>query len=285
MHYGRSISAIVLGASLGATMTVAQAFDETKYPDWKGQWTAVRVPGLRGQPSFDPNKSEGLGQQAPLIPEYQAILEASVADQRAGGPGNDRDYACFAPGMPRIMNAYTPWEIIITPQTTYFWFDNTRDMRRIYTDGREFSGEAVPSFAGYSIGKWVDTDGDGRYDVLEIETSGFRGPRSFDSAGLPLHEDNQTLVKERIYSDKSNPNILHDEITVIDNALTRPWTVTKSYRRSPQARPVWHQPTCVEGNTYVRIGEDSYMTSADGYLMPMKKNQPPPDLRYFQSRK
>jgi hypothetical protein len=32
----------------------------------------------------------------------------------------------------------------------------------------------------------------------------------------------------------------------------------------------------------VRIGEDAYFLSTDGYLMPIKKNQPPPDLRYFQ---
>jgi hypothetical protein len=31
----------------------------------------------------------------------------------------------------------------------------------------------------------------------------------------------------------------------------------------------------------VKIGGENYMLSADGYLMPTKKNQPPPDLRYF----
>jgi hypothetical protein len=37
-----------------------------------------------------------------------------------------------------------------------------------------------------------------------------------------LHTDNKTVVKERIFLDKVNPNILHDEITTFDNALTRP---------------------------------------------------------------
>ena len=66
-----------------------------------------------------------------------------------------------------------------------------------------------------------------RYDMLEVETRHFKGPRAFDPSGMPLHEDNKTVIKERIYLDKANPNILHDEITVIDNALTRPWTVTR----------------------------------------------------------
>jgi hypothetical protein len=32
---------------------------------------------------------------------------------------------------------------------------------------------------------------------------------------------------------------------------------------------------------YVRIGTEMYMISADGHLMPAKKGQAPPDLRYF----
>ena len=72
----------------------------------------------------------------------------------------------------------------------------------------------------------------------------------------------------------------HDEVTVIDHALTRPWTVTKNYRRSPQAQPYWTEEYC-ESNNHVAIGKDDYMLSADGLLMPAKKDQPPPDLRYF----
>jgi len=35
-----------------------------------------------------------------------------------------------------------------------------------------------------------------------------------------------------------------DEITTIDNALTRPWTVTKRYRR--ERNPIWYQNDCSE---------------------------------------
>jgi hypothetical protein len=44
-----------------------------------------------------------------------------------------------------------------------------------------------------------------------------------DSTGLPLHRDNQTIVRERIHLDDTNPNVLYDEITTIDHAFTRPW--------------------------------------------------------------
>src|SRR5215468_10575826 len=106
-----SIGSIALVAAMciavAAISANSWAFDESKYPDWKGQWTRVPVTGLKGNPSFDPNKSDGLDQNAPLTPEYQAILEASVADQRAGGAGLDRDFLCYSPGMPRMMNVYS----------------------------------------------------------------------------------------------------------------------------------------------------------------------------------
>ena len=137
-------------------------------------------------------------------------------------------------------------------------------------------------FDGYSIGRWIDEDGDGRYDLLEVETRNLSGPRAYDASGLPLHEDNETIVKERIFLDKDNQNLLHDEISVFDHALTRPWTVMKSYRRSKEANPYWREYICSENNNHVAVGKDSYFLSADGYLMPSRKGQEPPDLRYFK---
>jgi hypothetical protein len=153
------------------------------------------------------------------------------------------------------------------------------DSRRIYTDGRDWPTNVTPTLQGYSIGKWIDTDGDGRYDVLEIETRNMKGPRAFEPSGLPLHKDDQTVVKERIFLDR-NPDILLDEITTVDNALTRPWTVTKRYRR--ERNPIWVENNCNENNPHIMIGQETYYLSADGYLMPSKKGQAPPDLRYFQ---
>jgi hypothetical protein len=34
----------------------------------------------------------------------------------------------------------------------------------------------------------------------------------------------------------------------------------------------------------VRIGDEAYYLSAEGMLMPAKKGQAPPDLRYFQQK-
>jgi hypothetical protein len=264
----------------------APAADTTKYPDFDGQWSRLVTPGLGGQPSFDHTKLWGTGQQAPLTPEYLKIFDASLADQAAGGQGGDEGFTCRPYGMPRMMNVYSPMEIVVTPAKTHILTTGNDAGRRIYTDGRDWSEQMLPSFQGYSIGQWLDEDGDGRYDVLEIETRGFKGPRTYDATGIPLHRDNQSVFKERIYLDRDDRNILHDVFTVIDHALTRPWTADKRFRRNPSPRPIWVENFCSENNNHVVIGNEAYYLSAEGFLMPSRKDQRPPDLRYFnQSRK
>jgi hypothetical protein len=231
---------------------------------------------------FDPTKAWGPAQQAPLTPEYQARFEANLADQEAGGQGIGETYACVSPGMPRVTNGYGQTEFVVTPSATHILVENIRDSRRIFTDGREWPARMEPSLLGYSIGKWIDTDGDGKYDVLEVETRGFAGPRAYDASGIPLHDDNQSIVRERLYLDKNDRNLLLDEVTVIDHALTRPWAVLKSYRRQGDPQPMWIEEVCGEGNNHVQIGNESYMLSGDGLLMPTKKGQQPPDLKYFK---
>ena len=88
-------------------------------------------------------------------------------------------------------------------------------------------------------------------------------------------------MKERIYLDERNPNILYDEIATIDHAFTRPWMAKKSYLRDAAEQPVWRELICAEGNPWLKIGGNNYFLSADGLLMPTRKSEPPPDLRYF----
>jgi hypothetical protein len=51
------------------------------------------------------------------------------------------------------------------------------------------------------------------FDTLVVETRGMKGPRVYDATGIPLHEDNETVINERIYVDRADKNLLHDDIT------------------------------------------------------------------------
>jgi hypothetical protein len=276
--YRRTFEVCALAMAVMVTAGSAQA-QEKKYPDWKGEWITInpRMPGQ--QLRFDPSKPYGRGQQAPLTEEYKKIYEANLKEQETGDPGLFLDHSsCIPAGMPTMMSAGTH-EVIVTPDTTYI---TGGELRRIFTDGRPWPKEIEPTYQGFSMGTWIDEDKDGVYDVLEVETRGpFKGPRAYDATGLPLAFDNESTFKERIYLDKKDSKVLHDEITVFDHALTRPWTVDKTYRKTNEKYPNWSIVSCIEGNQWVTVGKEYYLLSYDGYLMPSRKGQQPPDARYF----
>ena len=56
----------------------ARAFDQSKYPDLKGQWLRI------GSPRWDDN-------HAPLTPEYQAIFQANLKDMAGRRAGRRSD--------------------------------------------------------------------------------------------------------------------------------------------------------------------------------------------------
>jgi hypothetical protein len=268
---------ILQGLAFALALTLACAgarADESKYPDLRGQW--LRASGVQ----WDPTRPPARGQQAPLTAEYQAIYDRALKEQQTvGGQDYNPQVRCIPSGMPRTMIGYEPIEILVTPETTYVRDQVLGEFRRIYTDGREWPRLLQPSYIGNSVGRWIDSNGDGRFDTLEVETRGFKGPRIIDNTGVPLHLDNQTVIKERISLDKTDANLLHDEVTLIDHAFTRPWTVTRNFRRDRKA--AWIEYLCQENNNYAILRGESYFITQDGYLMPMSKNQPPPDLRNF----
>src|SRR5262252_5436121 len=118
MFYWNAIGAAV-AAALCLALASAQAHDESKYPDWNGQWKRPRGIGTQ----WDQSKPPGLAQQAPLTPEFQAVLEASIKDQATGGQGADTHVSCRTNGVPRIMTATFPIAFVITPTVTYVHFE------------------------------------------------------------------------------------------------------------------------------------------------------------------
>jgi hypothetical protein len=81
-----------------------------------------------------------------------------------------------------------------------------------------------------------------------------------DATGMPLFSDPNSRVLERISLDKTKPNVLVDEITTIDTALTKPWTVTKKYGRDPKEAVEWSEENCAEGNGHIEIQGQGYFS-------------------------
>jgi hypothetical protein len=277
MRYIGSLGWVAAAAVLLATLTAAHAFDESKYPNWRGLWQQL------GGSAWDPTKPPGAGQEAPLTAEYRAIYEASLKGEAEGGIEADPTKRCIPAGFPRVMIVPKPMEIVLTPNATYFMIQEFNTLRRVYTDGRKFPEDFELSYTGYSIGEWHDTQGSGRYDTLTIETRGIKGPHTYDASGIPFHKDSEAVITEKIYADRANPDILRDEVTTVDHALTRPWTVTRSYRRAGQEQLLdWSEHLCIEDQSRVVIAGQIYKLSPEGLLMPVRQGQRAPDLGYFK---
>jgi hypothetical protein len=280
MSFHRLTGVFALAVALALSVAGARAFDEGRFPNWKGQWVAF---GGAGNTAWDTTLASGTGEPAMLTPEYQAVLAARIKAAAEGGPPLDPTSRCVPAGMPRMMMAAQPMEIVITPGVTYLMFAALDSLRHIYTDGRAFPAAVEPSFVGTSIGQWQDTDGDGRFDTLRIETRAIRGPHTYDAGGIPFHQDGEAVISEKVSADKADPNILHDEITTSDHALTRPWTVTRSYKRDAgRTQPEWLDVPCRPDASRVLVGDRYYKVSPEGLLMPAVKGQQRPELKYFK---
>jgi hypothetical protein len=127
MSFLSSLGIVAFAAAL--SITAAHAFDDSNYPAFSGIWR--KPPGIGNQ--WDQTKPLGRAQEPPFTPEYQAIFEASLADIKEGGQGNDAPSRCVPFAMPRVMTVVFDMEIVVTlpskkgqapPDLRYF--DQTR---------------------------------------------------------------------------------------------------------------------------------------------------------------
>src|SRR5260370_30481733 len=105
------------------------------------------------------------------------MLEANLANRSTGGQDDNPAISCLPAGMPRVMVAYDPIEIIVTPEVTYVRSDHLPESRRIYTDGRDWPQKITPTFAGYSIGRWIRGGRACRFPAPQVGHPGLKSPR------------------------------------------------------------------------------------------------------------
>ena len=65
----------------------------------------------------------------------------------------------------------------------------------------------------------------------------------------------------------------HADAVVWDHAL-----------KADEPLQIWVEVNCAEDNHHIKLGKESYFRSADGFLMPTRKDQPAPDLRNFSTQ-
>ena len=175
----------------------------------------------------------------PYNEEYRKKYEQIVRDT-ADGRSIDAVAACRPYGFPRIMGgAPSGPEIVVTPEVVIMTFDQGSSIRHIYTDGRGhpmddwYDTGIMPRWNGHSIGHWEG-------DTLVVETIGII-PGYFDQTNPPFSDKLHVVERIRLI----NHDWLEDQMTLTDpDAFTRPWVVTRYYKRSPEKFRTYRDSEC-----------------------------------------
>ncbi len=214
-----------------------------KLPDWSGAWQMV------GPTVFDTSTQTGQGgaidvgvrEHPPYNAEWETLYKKNL-ERRDKNLFPDVFTNCGVPaGYPRILNLPDPYEFVIRPDESWILTENGPNVMRIYTDGRKHLPDQWETYTGDSVGRWED-------DTLVFTTIALKGNRDgdniLDRTGLILSDKSHATTRMR----KINDNTIQAVITIEDpKALTKPWVVTKQFRKLPQGTRLYDYG-CAENN-------------------------------------
>ncbi|MGH8226787.1 MAG: hypothetical protein ACRET2_07240 [Steroidobacteraceae bacterium] len=213
-----------LAAAAPASRPASEAPIRVPRHELTGHWVAIRVRGFPKHTKYTGAVPPPDTPPPPLRPKYLAAWTARQVAVRAanlrGQPLYDRYAACIPDGMPAMMMAMFPMDVLQTPGQITIIEEAYRQVRYIYLGKKQIpAADAEPEFWGHSVGRWVG-------DTLHVDTVGIRSEVRFRDAP---HSD-LMRIDERIRL--LSPNEFEDRITIVDPVyLTKPWTFTWKYKR------------------------------------------------------
>ncbi|MGH8259332.1 MAG: hypothetical protein ACREUG_06535 [Steroidobacteraceae bacterium] len=217
-------AALLAPQAVKAAQAAASAGDATHLDHGllTGTWKRLRPKTFKINPQFTssiPAPTEPPLKE-PYLAKWQAQQKAAHAADLRGQPLFTGYAACIPDGMPAMMMAMFPMDVLQTPGQITIIEEAYRQVRYIYLNQKQVAiADAEPEFWGHSVGHW---DG----DTLLVNTVGIKPEVRF--SGVP-HSD-QMQIDERIHV--LSPTRFEDEITILDPVyLTKPWTFTWQYER------------------------------------------------------
>jgi hypothetical protein len=215
----RIVIAAALLLAVQAASGAAPDFSDTweRYPDPYEEDT--RIPDDPPPPAGGPNLKE------PYASEYKKLNQRKAEANRKGKPLPDPSTLCVPEGVPTIMGAIHPIEIVQTPAQIVVLAEFLTQTRRIYLNEKMPPLEDLsPGYNGYSVARWEG-------ETLVVQTMGVREDVKF----LEIPHSAQMKVTERLRL--TGPNLLENQITIDDpGVLAKPYTFTFGYRRNPEYR-------------------------------------------------
>ena len=194
-----------------------------------GSWEAYPVRGDgfgSGIPAKTPVPAAAPIPEAPLkqpyLDEWRAVQKQNQELSRKGLPPPTTGMACMPEGMPGMMGATFPMEILETPGQVTIVQEAFTQVRRVYLDAPAIApDDAEPRFNGHSTGRWMG-------NTLVVETVGVKTSSRFRN--VPHSARMRITERMRLVNDE----ILENQVTIDDpEYLTKPWTWTWMYKRWP----------------------------------------------------
>ncbi len=201
-----SLLIVALATAIGGA---AQAQSWSALPDWSGDWVV------------EPAKADP---PAPYKANFQAKDTAADPFKTCGLPA----------GAPRMLSLPGVHEWIVRPGEVWHAVEDGNTVQRICTDGRGHpqGDDLFATYTGDNIGHWEG-------DALVIDTVGLRPDTWLDGVGR-RHSD-QTHVVTRLRRVGAE---LVAQVRIEDPvAFSRPWVLTRRYRRLPAGSHV-HDWAC-----------------------------------------
>jgi hypothetical protein len=197
------------------------------------QSSAVR--GINGSWEAYPLRGEGFGSgvqpktpvkaptpvpepplKQPYLDEWRSLQARNAELTKKGLPPLSTGMACIPEGMPAMMQATFPMEILETPGQVTIIQEAFTQVRRVHLGAKPVAPEdAEPRFAGHSTGRW-----DGIKESVRFRNT-------------PHSTNMRVTERMRLVNDE----ILENVVTIVDaEYLTKPWTWTWMYKRWPGYR-------------------------------------------------
>jgi hypothetical protein len=163
--------------------------------------------------------------QLPLLPAAALQYRHNRALAKGSSGANDAS-RCLPDGVPRLMLARYPLQILQRPEQITLLHEKMHMVRPIYMQDSH-PDELEPTYNGDSIGRW---DG----DTLVVDTLGFNDLTFIDATGIP-HSDALHVTERLSLHDRGNT--LRDVITIEDpKSFQKPWSFAVDFARRDDVR-------------------------------------------------
>jgi len=221
---------------------------ENAIPDFAGLWARSATAGGR---TFDPPASgPGPVMVVPdangfrigdytnpiLLPHAAAAVKAHGDLGRAGEVALPAWSLCWPAGVPLILNAVDPIQILQDPNYVVILYRGDMQVRRISLNAQA-PANIAPSWYGYSVGHYEGPN------TLVVETTGQNDRALVDRFGTPRSESIRVVERYTISPDRSE---LRVEFTVEDpETFASPWSANVTYSEAPET---FVERICAENN-------------------------------------